>query len=231
MSRLLDAGHGTEREEAHGREPASWRRRGLVPAAAILVAAAAISVVVLHGGTRPQLTDARADGPAATANSGSSDDVGPPDAASGGPAEAATVPPGPSGTDAPASDGPPVTISAAGLIEHDHVRYEVGQPGDVVAVGDVGCDGRDRAIVLRPSTGEVFAFDGWATPGTDATASVVTTVSSGAGLTTGPPGPCAPLAVRLADGTTIPLALPGDTSRSSGGSGGAVASGASGGAP
>jgi hypothetical protein len=41
-------------------------------------------------------------------------------------------------------------------------RYEVGQQGDVVVLGDWDCDRTATPAVLRPDTGEVFVFDEWA---------------------------------------------------------------------
>jgi tRNA A-37 threonylcarbamoyl transferase component Bud32 len=52
-------------------------------------------------------------------------------------------------------DGPQVVV--------DGTRYDVGAPGDAVAVADWDCDGSDTPAVVRPSTGEVFVFEGWAT--------------------------------------------------------------------
>jgi hypothetical protein len=47
-------------------------------------------------------------------------------------------------------DGPTVAV--------DGRRAVVGRPGDVVLVGDWGCEGEPRAAVLRPSTGEVLVY-------------------------------------------------------------------------
>lgn len=41
-------------------------------------------------------------------------------------------------------------------------RYQVGQPGDLVVVGDWDGDGEPTPAVLRPGTGEVFVFRAWA---------------------------------------------------------------------
>ncbi len=41
-------------------------------------------------------------------------------------------------------------------------RYLVGAEGDVVAVGDWACNRLRTAAVLRPSTGVLLVFDGWA---------------------------------------------------------------------
>jgi hypothetical protein len=43
-------------------------------------------------------------------------------------------------------------------------RLSVGAPGDHIALGRWTC-GASAPAVLRPSTGEVFRFDGWAAPG------------------------------------------------------------------
>ena len=44
-------------------------------------------------------------------------------------------------------------------------RFEVGQPGDLVVLGDWDCDGGATPAVLRPGTGDVFVFTAWATGG------------------------------------------------------------------
>jgi hypothetical protein len=44
-------------------------------------------------------------------------------------------------------------------------RYQVGGPGDQVLLGDWDCDGAQTAALFRPSSGDVFVFDAWATPG------------------------------------------------------------------
>lgn len=51
-----------------------------------------------------------------------------------------------------------------GILQAGTARYALGRPGDVVGTGDWDCDGRDTVALLRPGTGEVFVFDGWATP-------------------------------------------------------------------
>lgn len=57
------------------------------------------------------------------------------------------------------------------------ITYEVGRPGDLVSVGDWDCDGRATPALLRTATGEVFVFDGWATPDHDLTVAPLTVVS------------------------------------------------------
>jgi hypothetical protein len=41
-------------------------------------------------------------------------------------------------------------------------RWSVGEPGDLVAVGDWDCDGAATPAVLRPSLARVFMFRAWA---------------------------------------------------------------------
>lgn len=55
----------------------------------------------------------------------------------------------------------PVEVDGS-LVRVGEVRYQVGEPGDVVALGDWDCEGGATPAVLRPSTGEVFVFDSWA---------------------------------------------------------------------
>lgn len=73
-------------------------------------------------------------------------------------------------------------ISVAGtVVTVDEVRYEVGQPGDQVVVGDWDGDGLRTAAVLRPATGAVFVFSSW-TDDADLTVQAVDVVSGGIGL-------------------------------------------------
>ena len=51
------------------------------------------------------------------------------------------------------------------VAEVDGRRYELGRAGDALLVGDWDCDGVATPGLYRPSTGEVFLFDGWAGQG------------------------------------------------------------------
>jgi hypothetical protein len=57
-----------------------------------------------------------------------------------------------------------------GVVEAAGRRWSVGRPGDVPATGDWSCSGRSSLAVLRPDTGQVFVFGGWAGPGRDVAA-------------------------------------------------------------
>ena len=95
--------------------------------------------------------------------------------------------------------GPAPVVSIAGT------SYRIGQAGDQVQVGSWGCD-RTRAVVLRPSTGEVFVFDGWARPDHDLVARPVAHVARGSRLVaTHQPNGCDGLSVTEAGGIRIDL--------------------------
>jgi len=68
------------------------------------------------------------------------------------------------------------------LTTEDGTRYRVGQAGDVVVTGAWGCGDLPTVALLRPATGEVFAFDEWAERGRDVTARAVGTVPGAASL-------------------------------------------------
>ena len=68
---------------------------------------------------------------------------------------------------------------ADGVLEGAGARWAVGRDGDQVATGDWSCRGTRTVVLLRPSTGEVFRFDGWAVGQEPVTAAMVATVSGG----------------------------------------------------
>jgi serine/threonine protein kinase len=43
-------------------------------------------------------------------------------------------------------------------------RFDLGQAGDIALLGDWQCRGNFTPAIYRPSTGQVFVFDGWANP-------------------------------------------------------------------
>ncbi|MGH9111723.1 MAG: hypothetical protein ACRDZN_05425 [Acidimicrobiales bacterium] len=49
-----------------------------------------------------------------------------------------------------------------GTISAGTDRWTLGGPGDLAAVGDWDCDGAASPALLRPATGDVFVFRGWA---------------------------------------------------------------------
>ena len=62
-------------------------------------------------------------------------------------------------------DGCPSAVTVSGnVLETEGERYQLGQRGDRVLIGDWDCDGRDTPALYRPG-GEVFLFDAWAEEG------------------------------------------------------------------
>jgi hypothetical protein len=102
------------------------------------------------------------------------------------------VPPVPPVTTVPGRRCPPAATPAAdvdgdGCVEALHIDGErvtvgattwvVGRAGDRPAVADWDCDGLATVALLRPGTGEVFVFAGWARPGADVTVEATTVVA------------------------------------------------------
>jgi tRNA A-37 threonylcarbamoyl transferase component Bud32 len=80
-------------------------------------------------------------------------------------------------------DGCPDEVRFAnGVVEAAGLRWAVGEADDAVAVGDWSCSGIRSLAVLRTSTGEVFAFTGWATPDHDVGAPLLARVAGARAL-------------------------------------------------
>ena len=80
-------------------------------------------------------------------------------------------------------DSCPDHVEIAGqFITVDDLTYQVGLPQDRLAVGDWDCDGRATALLLRPSTGELFEFSAWAEPGETTQSELVSTIAEAADL-------------------------------------------------
>ena len=129
--------------------------------------------------------------------------------------------PSPSPTPDPGGCGHLATTSSADLdgdgcadpyaIEGTTVRalgrtYQVGRAGDHVQVGDWDCDGLATAGVVRPSTGEVFLFDGWHLVDGAVTVRAVDVVAGARRLQPGSGTACVPIVV-ADDGERTPLDL------------------------
>jgi hypothetical protein len=79
----------------------------------------------------------------------------------------------------PDGDGCPSPVRLGdGVVEVDGVRYGVGRPGDLLAVGDWDCDGEATVALVHAGSGEVFVFEGWATDAAAAEATSTATVPS-----------------------------------------------------
>lgn len=107
---------------------------------------------------RPEPPPGEAAGPGPTPAPGAE----PPHPGGRRPAEA--PPPEPVGTGpAPGPDtstGP--GAAGAAVLEHAGIRYAIGDPGDIVVLGDWDCDGTPTPSVVRRADGSVWAFRQWA---------------------------------------------------------------------
>jgi hypothetical protein len=70
---------------------------------------------------------------------------------------------------------------ANGVLTVGATRMRLGAPGDEVAVGRWSCAAATLAL-LRPSTGELFRFDGWATAGRSVAAIAIGRVEGAVGV-------------------------------------------------
>lgn len=205
LDRLRQTAAGM-RDEARAERVAAVRRAGTlltrprhIAAVLVVVSIGAIGALAVSGaanGARSQAAPASApelDEPFA----GSSSSVG-----EAAPSTTTTITTTTAASStAPPDDGPVPTIEHAGRV------YAVGEPGDSVAVGDWRCDGNDAAAVLRPATGDVFVFSGWAEPGADLVATGSARIDGAAELVPPGPEPCPPLRARLHDGSIVDVAL------------------------
>jgi hypothetical protein len=93
-----------------------------------------------------------------------------------------------------------------GVLTVAGARYAVGEPEDAVAAGDWACDGQPTLALVRPATGEVYVFDGWAGD-EDVTARLVGRAPGGVGLAPG--RSCAEIEVRRAGAPPVRLSTRG----------------------
>ena len=98
---------------------------------------------------------------------------------------------------------PEALVVGGGTVSAGPISWTLGQPGDVIAVGDWTCDGGSAPALLRPSTGDVFVFPGWAAAGEPVTVEARDRLP-GAVAIRGEPGDdgCDDLVVDLGSGAT-----------------------------
>jgi hypothetical protein len=112
---------------------------------------------------------------------------------------------------APESCTPSSALADAPLTEAGH-RFAAGDPGDEVVVGDWTCAGTAVPALIRPSTGEVFVFDRWASPGHDEVARPVFRTTPGSHLEAHVDDGCTTLVVRTPDSSATTVAVDGPSS-------------------
>jgi hypothetical protein len=140
--------------------PTTPGRRGAGPrrTAMWVASIAGMGVALLAGGVAAARSSGAGHEPTAGAAGAADEAVEPP----AGDPPCPTVPPPAVDGD---GDGCPETLRIDGhTVEIDGARWSLGRPGDVVAVGDWDCDGAASPALLRPPTGDVFVFAGWAGP-------------------------------------------------------------------
>lgn len=179
-----------DRIASPGRRPARTRQPVLAVSAltCVCVAAAVAATALLGGGARAVATPGQ---PVVTS----------------APCGSWPVP----GTDVDGDGcGDLVRIDANRLVIDDRT-YRVGVDGDRVAVADWDCDGLSTALLLRPSTGELYDFPIWATDGGPTDGHLIATVPGAVDVSATPrriPGTpdsvsCDRVEVALPDGTEV----------------------------
>jgi eukaryotic-like serine/threonine-protein kinase len=109
------------------------------------------------------------------------------------------------------NSSPATTLApSAPEVEHEGRRFLVGEPGDDVVVTGSTCPLPPTAVALRPATGDVFVFEGWAERDEEVRAPAELNLGPGARLldVRGDDG-CRPIEAVLADGTIVTVPLPG----------------------
>ncbi|MDZ7673924.1 MAG: hypothetical protein U5K30_02480 [Acidimicrobiales bacterium] len=106
--------------------------------------------------------------------------------------------PGPDAND----DGCPDEITLDGRVATvGDVEIELGQDGDLVSFADTDCDGIVTPVLLRPGSGEIFAFDEWSLSEPVEVTSIG--VVDGAESIERGPEPCSPAVVTDSAGTEV----------------------------
>ena len=161
--------------------PAAGRRRSRLAAILTAVVAGNVALVAAIVVVTNVLADSRGGGatvPPSRLSAGRSRLVG-------GPATPGALDDGVSTTSIPVAVRvwPPEPLDFRdGVLTVDGIRYAIGRQGDAVVAGDWACSGRRTPALLRPQTGEIFAFDLWPAGDEDAIGRLVGTVTGGTGL-------------------------------------------------
>jgi hypothetical protein len=161
------------------------RVRMAASSGALAVVVVAAGVVVVGGWGRPGSAARPDNGPATVP------------AAAGCPAVAAPA------ADVDGDGCPEALAIDGGTVSAGSSRWTLGEPGDVLAIGDWNCDGEASAALLRPATGDVFVFPGWAAESEPVTVEARERLPGAVGLRTEPADDgCDELVVELESGAT-----------------------------
>ena len=107
-------------------------------------------------------------------------------------------------------DGCPEALAIDGsIVDAGVARWSLGEPGDLVTLGDWDCDGEASAALLRPATGDVFVFSAWAESDEPMTVTATRRVDGGVAIRAVPDEQgCDRLMVDLAGGATAVEVVP-----------------------
>ncbi len=129
-----------------------------------------------------------------------------PEAAAGGEGCATVAPPA---ADVDGDGCPEPLVVEGTTVDAGVAQWSLGEPGDLVALGDWDCDGDASAALLRPGTGDVFVFSAWAPEDEPVTVASTRRVHGGVGLRAEAAGDgCDRLVVDMAAGGTTPIEVP-----------------------
>jgi hypothetical protein len=91
---------------------------------------------------------------------------------------------------------PPDHVSYAdGVLQVNSQRFRVGQPGDLLAIGQWNCDGKATLALARPSTTQIWLFSAWPTGQTPVSATEIARVPDATALRPQHNGSCDELIV------------------------------------
>jgi hypothetical protein len=189
-----------ERRPAPRTEDGQGRSRLVALAGAALTAVLLVTVALRVG--RPQPSIPAAISPSPLVEPAPSTTVSLPTTTTAVPAVPCVVPDGTA--PGPGRCAQPVRVAGTSVfVGEDH--FQVGQPGDLVVLGDWDCDGNATPAVLRPASGEVFVFAMWATAA-DVVVQPAAVVPGAVDLRVGEGARgCAGLAAQRADGSEVPV--------------------------
>jgi hypothetical protein len=125
------------------------------------------------------------------------------------PAAGGCGPPGGPAVDVDGDGCPEALVVDGASVVAGTARWTLGEPGDVVAVGDWDCRDGPSPAVLRPATGDVFVFPSWAPAGEPVTVDASQRLPGAVGIrAAATAGGCDELVVDLAGGRTQTIEVP-----------------------
>src|SRR5699024_5984768 len=104
-------------------------------------------------------------------------------------------------------DGCPDPVGVDGnVVIAGERRYLIGEPGDRIRIADWNCDGSATAAIVRPDTGEIFAFSDWVADEDPLTVEAATIVAEATDLEPPDDEDCQTSVLRR-DGSTVAIDL------------------------